>query len=265
MNEAELLRRARKKRKIPDWSWAYLRDMGFVEDALERNFDQEAVGYIIDSFERLAAASPTTGNRRQTVDRERDAVPVSLSESELQRKAAFEEYAAKCAASDDGTRRFRAEALQNRFLTAEQARELVRSPAARFLEADSFEFRGGHIPLIDHRGTLDRYEREEGKGREGWHRASVYVDPPGISKTVEKPSYEVPQVGISGPGRTDIGDGQALHYVNERSRARKVPVWGWSPLEELRSLSEQLAQRYRWEPAQSTMFVLTGEIPAVPA
>ena len=55
------------------------------------------------------------------------------------------------------------------------------------------------------------------------------------------------------------------HYVNERGRAREVPLWGGSPLAQPRGLSEELAQRYRWEPAQSTMFVLTGEIPAVPA
>jgi hypothetical protein len=58
--------------------------------------------------------------------------------------------------------------------------------------------------------------------------------------------------------------GQALYYVNEEGRARKVSVWDWSLLGRLRSLSERLAQEYRWEVGQSTMFVLTGKIPAVP-
>lgn len=263
MNEAELLRRVEKRRTIPDRSWAYLRDKGYVDEALDRNLDDEAVDYIIDSFDELAAASPGTLNRRQTPDRERDAVLVSLSESELQRKAAFEEYAAKCAACDDHTRRFRDEVLQNRLLTAEQARRLLRSPAAQFFEASAFEFRGGAIPLLDHRGTLVHYERRKGKGKEGLHRATVLADPPGILKTVKKPPHELSQVVIRGPGRTDLGGGHALHYVNERGRARRVPVWGGSPLAWLRGLSEELAQRYRWEPAQSTIFVLTGEIPAV--
>ena len=42
-------------------------------------------------------------------------------------------------------------------------------------------------------------------------------------------------------------------------------MWDRSVLELLRGLSERLAQWYRWEPAQATMFVLTGAIPAVPA
>jgi hypothetical protein len=41
-------------------------------------------------------------------------------------------------------------------------------------------------------------------------------------------------------------------------------VWDRSLLERLRGLSDGLAQEYRWEPAQSTMFVLTREIPAIP-
>lgn len=265
MNETELKRRAEKRRKIPEEAWATLLEDGYVEAALERNFDEEAVDYILEKFDRYDAAFGRKVNRTQTADRERNAVTVSLSESELERKAAFEEYAATCAACEDGTRRFRNSVLGDRLLTAEQARALVRSPAAQFFKANYFEFREGDIRLIGHQATLVHYDREEGKDGKGWHHATVYVDPPGISKTVEKPSYAVPRSAIKGPGRTDIGDGRALHYVNERGRARKVPVWDWSPLEQLRSLSEELAQRYRWEPAQSTMFVLTGEIPAVPA
>ena len=52
--------------------------------------------------------------------------------------------------------------------------------------------------------------------------------------------------------------------MNERGRPRKVSVWDRSLLERLRGLSEALAQEYRWESAQSTMFVLTAEIPAIP-
>lgn len=265
MNEAELKQRARKRRIIPDQSWAYLRRLGFVGEALDRPFDEEMVRYIIEKYDEFAAASPGTGNRKQTVDQERTVMPVSLSESELQRKAAFEEYVAMRAAGDDGTRRFRNRVLGDRLLTAAQARELTRSPAARFFEANSFDFAGGNIPLIGHHATLEHYERERDSGREAWHRATISVDPLGITKTVGRPSYEIPQPVIRGPGRRDEGGGQPLYFVNERGRARKVPVWSWSVLEELRTLCERLAEQYRWEPAQATMFVLTGEIPAVPA
>ena len=53
----------------------------------------------------------------------------------------------------------------------------------------------------------------------------------------------------------------AAYRVSVQRRA----VWRRSPLERLRYLSEQLAKTYRWEPAQSTMFILTGEPPRIPA
>ena len=191
-------------------------------------------------------------------------MPVSLSESELERKAASEEYAAFRAARDGGTRWFRDEVLRNRFLTAEQARELIQSPAARFLEASSFEFAGGDIPLIGHHANLEYCLPVRDGGREVGHRARVSVDPPGITETVDNMFDEAPQRAPKKRRFNDGTYGQALYYVSQGGRARTVSVWDWSLLGQLRSLSERLAQEYRWEPAQSTMFVLTGEIPAVP-
>lgn len=265
MKEEELKQRAMKHRRIPERSWAYLREEGNVDDALRQGLDEEMVEYIIKKFDRLAAASPGGGGRRQTPDQERGEIPVSLRESEPERKAAFEEYAAQRATRDDGVRWFRERVLGDRLLTAKQARELLRSPAARFLEASTFEFAGGDVPLVGHRATLENYEPKRGNDREVCHRATVSVAPPGITETVEYTFYDAPQLI---PKRTRYKDGtggQALYYVNERGRARKVSVWDRSLLERLRSLSEELAQWYRWEPAQATMFVLTGAIPAVPA
>ena len=96
------------------------------------------------------------------------------------------------------------------------------------------------------------------------HRATVSVDPPAMTETVENIFDETLQRGPKRPRFKDRTHGQPLFFVNERGRARKVSVWEWSLLERLRDLSEGLAQEYRWEPAQSTMFVLTGKIPAIP-
>jgi hypothetical protein len=85
-----------------------------------------------------------------------------------------------------------------------------------------------------------------------------------MTETVENTFYEAPQLAPKRPRNKDGTDGHALYFVNERGRARNVSVWDRSLLAQLRGLSEWLAQRYRWELAQSTMFVLTGEIPAVP-
>jgi hypothetical protein len=265
VNEAELRRRISKRIDLTEGAWAFFLEKRYVEDALGKDNYEDAVIFIVDEYHKHKAAFADTGGRKQTDDEDRNEVPVSLSGAELQRKAAFEEYAAFRAARTGGTHRFRDEVLRNRLLTAEQARELLRSPAARFLEANKFEFAGGDIPLIGHHANLEYCLPVRDGGREVGHRARVSVDPPGITETVENMFDEAPQRAPKKRRFKDGTYGQALYYVSEGGRARTVSVWDWSLLGQLRSLSEWLAQKYRWEPAQSTMFVLTGEIPAVPS
>ena len=265
MKDTELKRRVSKRINLTEEAWAFFLEKGYVDDALTRGSCEDAVNFIIEEYYKHKVAFGDTGGRRRALDEGRSDVPVSLRESEGDRKAAFEEYAAKCANSNGVVRRFRGRVLGDRLLTAEQARELVRSPAARFLETNTFKFAGGDVPLVGHRATLEGYEPKRGNDREICHRATVSVDPPGITETVENTFYDAPQLTPKRPRHKDGTDGQALYYVNERGRARKVSVWDRSPLEQLRGLSERLAQRYRWEPAQATMFLLTGEIPDVPA
>ena len=265
MNEDELRQRVSKRIPLTEVEWDFFLEKGYVDDALTRANYEDAVNFFIEEYYKHKAVFGEPGGRRPTVDEERNEVPVSLSESGLQRKAASEEYAAFRAARDGGTRWFRNRVLGDRLLTAEQARELIRSPAARFLEENTFEFAGGEIPLFGHHATLWAYERVEGgTDWEVRHRATVSVDPPGMTETVENMFDETPQRGPKRPHFRDGTYGQALYYANESGRPRKVSVWEWSLLERLRDLSEWLAQEFRWEPAQSTMFVLTGKIPAIP-
>jgi hypothetical protein len=162
------------------------------------------------------------------------------------------------------THRFRTEVLGGSLLTAQQARQFIRSPAAQFLETHSFDFAGGDLPLIGHRATLESYDRESNGGDEVRHRVRISFDPPVDTKTAEIAFHEVPR-----PARRRLreneGDGQALYFVNDSGRARYVSVWSHSVLERLRGLCEKLAQEHLWELAQATMFILTGKIPAVPA
>src|SRR5215212_5257489 len=193
MNEDELRRRVSKRRKIPEQAWAFFLERGYVEDALMKDDDEEKVRFIVEEFDRHKAAFAGTRGRRQTPDQESSEVPVPLGDSELERKGASEEYAALRAARNGGTRWFREEVLRNRLLTAEQARELIRSPAARFLEASSFEFAGGDIPLIGHRANLEYCLPVRDGGKDVGHRARVSVDPPGITETVDNMFDEAPQ------------------------------------------------------------------------
>jgi hypothetical protein len=266
VNEDELRRRVSKRIPVTEGQWAHFVEMEYVYDALNtRGNYEDAVGFIIEKYRKHKALFGEGGGRRQTPDQERSEVPVSLRKSHREREAAFKEYVAKRASCDDGVRWFRDRVLGGRLLTAGQARELVLSPTARFFEARAFEFAGGDIPLIGHRATLEVYERMRGSDREVRHLATVSVDPPGLSETVEDTFYDPPRLAPKRPRYKDGTDGQALYYVNERGRPRYVSVWDRSVLEELRNVSERLARWYRWEPSQATMFVLTGATPAVPA
>ncbi len=273
MNEEELRQRVGKLRNVPEQSWAYLSRQGYVEEALDRGTDEEAVEYFIKNFDELRAASPepTSWTQRRDDgddDPDREVIRGSLSDSDREREAAVEEYLAMCAACDGATRQFRKRVLGDRLLTAEEARALVKSPAARFFDETDFDYAGGEIPLVGHRATLVGHTRERGNGWEVYYRSQVTVEPPGSTRNVEDFEYEPPWEETRRSGAIDRkygGGGLELFFVNERGRARRRAVWRRSPLERLCHLSERLAKRYRWEPAQSTMFVLTGKPPRTPA
>src|SRR5215217_5837425 len=186
MTEEELKREARKRRIISEQQWAFLVNEGDVEIALERAFDEEMVQYIIDRFDKIRAAFSATRSLAKPEGRTKE-VPAtaSLRLEESERHRAFEEYLAYAASFDRDLHRFRDRVLGGRLLTAEQARALVQSPAARFLGDHRFEFGGGDIPLTGHRATLECYERER-EGQRVRHRATVSVDPPGTTETAER-------------------------------------------------------------------------------
>jgi hypothetical protein len=187
----------------------------------------------------------------------------SLSPEEAERAAAFEEYLAYAANFDRNLHRFRDRVLGGRLLTAEKARALVQSPAARFFGDPWFEFGGGSIPLTGHRATLEGYERKR-EGHRVRHRATVSVDPPGIIEFAERWTHEPAHKVIRARRNDEVGDSEPLSFVNAEGRVQVSWVWEGSLLEELLRLSKKLAKRYLWESAQATMFVLTGEIPARP-
>jgi hypothetical protein len=262
MREEELKREAQKRRTIPEQSWAYLVDRGYVEEALERPFDEDMVEHFIKEFDALNAAFSVARNRAAPEGRTKE-IPGTAPPrpEEAGRAAAFEEYLAYAANFDRDLHRFRDRVLGNRLLTSEQARAFVQSPAARFFGDPWFEFEGGSIPLTGHRATLESYERE----KEDWgvrHRATVTVDPPGTTEIAERWTHE-PKHKVIRPRRNDdMGNGEPLRFVNAEDRVETSWVWERSVLDKLRRLSEKLAKRYLWQGAQATMFVLTGEIPA---
>jgi hypothetical protein len=145
--------------------------------------------------------------------------------------------------------------LDGQTISSADARKLVESPAARLLSTAAFGDWG--IPLLNH--TAELVDQEPDLVVEGSrYPATIFVDPPGISRPVEMVTW-------AGTSQTDKQRLVNLEYPDEEGKVRFIEVWSISLLGELREVGEKLSERYRWQPAQAVWFVLTGEIPAVPA
>ena len=110
-------------------------------------------------------------------------------------------------------------------------------------------------PVTDHTAKLDQ---ERIWCRKDRYRATIFVDPPGITVRAEMVTW-------AGTSQTAQQRLVKLEYPDEEGKVRFVEAWGTSLLGELRKVGEKLSERYRWQPAQAVWFLLSGEIPAVPA
>jgi hypothetical protein len=258
MDEKELKTETLKERRIPEWFWTHvLSEQNYIEDALLMDSLEEAVEFLVSKYNELVAEIPSRhlALAKQAGEERTDAVEVSLSSLELERKAALEEYLALCAACDKDVYLFRKKVLGGQTISSVNARKLIGSPAARVLSKAAFE--NLDIPFLDHTAKLVDHKTDLViKGRR--YRASIFVDPPGISRQVEMVTW-------SGTPQTDNQRLVELDYLDEEGKVRNVQVWSISLLGELREVGEKLSERYRWQSAQAVWFVLTGEIPAVPA
>ena len=259
MNEEELKRQTKKKRRaVTEQTWTYLKDRGYVDEALDKPDDEQAEEYIIKEIDALAAASPGGGARRTQAVRSNgspETVQVSLRASELARQGALEEYFAMCAACDFDVYRFRKKVLGGQLLSKDQAWDLLKSPAAALVETRFFE--SWSIPIVGHTAEVKSYESDLLPwGRR--HVATLTVDPPGITREVSMS----PWPGGSHPEKRRP---LVLKFPDEESGVANHEVWSVSLLGELREVGEKLHKRYRWHLAEAVWFVLTGETPAVPA
>jgi hypothetical protein len=257
MTEDELKRRAEKLRPGITTAWPYLQEKGYVSEALDRPFDEDMEEYIVREFDELPKLG-RGGAIGRGVDRgheDRDMVQASLKEVELEHQAALEQYLAMCAACDADVYRFRKTVLGGQTISSEEARKLVDSPAAGVLSKAAFGVWG--IPLLNHTAELVGPETDPVDGGRRY-RATIFVDPPGISRQVEMVTW-------SGTSQTAKQRLVNLEYPDEEGKVQFIEVWSNSLLGKLREVGEKVSERYRWQPAQAVWFVLTGEIPAVPA
>jgi hypothetical protein len=196
--------------------------------------------------------------RSQAISRARNKEPIRvfLNNIENERKAALEEYLAMCAACDLDVYRFRERVLEGHPLAANEARDLLKSPAAALMGTRLFKWL--RIPIVGHTAEVKSYERDLVPAGFEEYTATIAVDPPGITHTVSMPT-------LANIADADKQRPVMLEFPDEEGRIIGREVWGISLLGELRKLGEKLSERYRWQEAQAVWFVLTGEIPAIPA
>jgi hypothetical protein len=169
---------------------------------------------------------------------------------------------------------FREKILPGRFLTADEAHALIASYAARTLSRRQFE--EWDIPFIGHRTEiLDAGPRgEEFNPVDHWMR--LWVDPPGITKTVRYALTEDPNA------RCVVQSGAVIpihvYLPREVHGDHVYPPWLWpgSVVDELYDLSVELASAFDWplpsvgnlsgtrpRSESAALFILTGEAPPV--
>ncbi len=175
---------------------------------------------------------------------------------------------------------FRKKVLPGRFLAAGEAHSLIASPAARIFDLRLFE--KWNIPFIGHEAAL--VEHDTGSGRGGiYGRATVQVDPPGITKTVRYVDV------YNSLEEEDVADTRALTQSGaiiplidglpvEGHGDYVYPSWLWpgSVVDNLYELSVKLAGHLDWPLASignltetrprsesAAWFILTGEAPPV--
>jgi hypothetical protein len=288
MREEELRSGAAKRRTFTDGTWDYLRDRGYVSEALDQSFEEEAVQYIVDEIDALAEAYPyerfrvpsgevDANNLAQELE-DSDAEPgdyfeVELGDYETERKRAHAEVLARFASKEKEVIEFRRDFLGGKLLTAEQAYTFLESPATRYFGLDFLE--AWEIPLIEHKAEMVEYDG-------GWekpeidHRVSVRVDPPGTVKRAQYAPHWVPAVGDGTIRKVcsyaDRERTQAKHpnerpltYRDREGFKATVYPWPLSVLDELRWRCNRLARLYSWEEEDMAWVFLTGEAPRLPA
>lgn len=174
-----------------------------------------------------------------------------LSPKESLRAEDFEECLAQIATRDPNVIEFRKAVLRGRLLKPKQALKLIRSPAAQALSL--YSFKQWRIPVLDHDASLIR-DQKFNVLADPWrrYRAMIFVDPPG--ETI--PAWSLPD------SRQRL---VMLDFVNGNGFADRCRVFNGSLLGDLQELAGHLAERFSWQRAQATRFVLTGgEPPAVP-
>jgi hypothetical protein len=254
--EAKLKARLKQEVSSPNFEvvWRSLKRRDLVDMVLDGIYEYEEL--VADAEEAVDIQQETLLGEGRTgkppgpeKGRPVEPLPAQLSEYEREHMEALSAYYGAAAAAQAEVQRLRNSILPEGFLTREQARMLLTSPAAALLSFRTFERR--EISLIGHTAQLiseDWYTEEN----QSHYIATVLISPPELELTV----------GADHDRRRPAL--RPLHYVDAKGNADWVRVLRGSLLDQVRRVSERLARRYGWEEAEATHFILTGEHPTIP-
>jgi hypothetical protein len=205
MNKDTLRKRAGGSRTISDIAWQHLEDMGYVDDALGKDFDEEQVAYIvgvIDDFKAMwGSATRGTENTPKEGASFAEAAfsseapfAASISEEERERALLVIDVQARVAATDTGVQGFRERHLKDGLLAPEDAEQFLQS-GERALEALGTYL---HTYYGWHRGEAKWWvltgEKPSARPVRVSHRSAATLDAPGVYLiTVEAPPWISPE------------------------------------------------------------------------
>lgn len=229
---------------VPEEIWHDLIERGFVEEALNPDYDdgwnelrKEAKRLLF--FMSLGATAKT--RRTPSSGRTPQAQPASiLSPRETARALALSLYFARYAATTPRVRRFRANILGGTLLSPVQVEALLISPAPRYLTQAQFKAFG--IAIIGHHARTLIYQ--------GWHQVTLQIEWPGGTY---QGSFE---------SQVEASQLVPLHFPYQ-GRVETILAWPGTVFGELGALCTVLAQRYDWQEWEATQFVLTNTAPVV--
>jgi hypothetical protein len=170
MNEIELRARATKVRKewkrsdtgyIPDHTWYWLKMERYVEDALNMDFEEEGVEFIVRRIDRMDGHVPDGGSRRPAQRGEynqdggevaEELTPKGGEYISMRAKVISEAWAGLADERPDVTE-FRQSVLDGRLLSSEEASAIVDAPGDTLDELRVLELRKlGSILANDYYG-----------------------------------------------------------------------------------------------------------------
>lgn len=242
--------------------WALLQELGLVPNALynaetyeDLLVDYQVVANYVEPAEVEPAGAADTPAPREDLTEE--ASLAELTEYEEEHTRALSAYYGLAAAAQPEVKLLRGSMFPEGLLTADQAAELLASPAAALLRYEKFEEWG--IPLIGHVAELTDEPWREEEGDRWSYSATVFVEFPG-DESDEKAGVSFPVWAEHRPRKPQR---IPFEYINHAGEIDRIMVRSGSVLDRVRRVSETLAERYGWDNAEAARFVLTGEQPIV--